>query len=49
MEAVLDVIMNLFQGIDLGKIFDSITGVATNHDLSSILGILADFYGGLFN
>lgn len=49
MGSVLDIIMNLFQGFDLTKVIGSIAGVAGNHDLGAIVGILTDFYGGLFN
>lgn len=49
MGSVLDIIMNLFQGFDLTKVIGSIVGVAGNHDLGAIVGILTDFYGGLFN
>lgn len=49
MGSVLDIIMNLFQGLDLEKVLGSITGVAGNHDLGAIVGLITDFFGGLFN
>lgn len=49
MDAVIDVLVNLFYGIDLEKVLGSVTGYAKNHDFGSIIGIIGDFYGGLFN
>lgn len=49
MAPIIDVLFNLFSGLDLQQILGSIMSASTTHDLGSILGILADFYGGLFN
>ncbi len=46
---IIDVLFNLFSGLDLQQILGSIMSQSTTHDLGSILSILADFYGGLFN
>lgn len=48
MEAVLDILFNLFEGADLSAILDSISGSLVEYDVSAVLDTFQSFFGGLF-
>ncbi len=47
MESILGILFNLFEGMDLALILDSIEGSLVEYDVSSVLDTFASFYGGL--
>lgn len=49
MEAILGILYNLFEGLDLAIILDSIEGSLVEYDVSSVLDTFASFYDGLLN
>lgn len=49
MEAILGILFNLFEGLDLANILDSIQGSLVEYDVSAVLDTISSFYGGLFN
>lgn len=48
MEAILDIVFNLFEGADLSAILDSIGGSLVEYDVSAVLDTFSSFFGGLF-
>ena len=48
MEAILDIIFNLFEGADLSAILGSIEGSLVEYDVSAVLDTVSSFFGGLF-
>ena len=49
MDSILGIIFNLFEGLDLSMILDSIEGSLVEYDVSSFLDTFASFYSRLFN
>ena len=49
MDAILGILFNLFEGLDLQAILSSIQGTLVEHDVSLVLDTIGSFYGGLFN
>lgn len=48
MEAILDIVFNLFEGADLSAILQSIEGSLIEYDVSVVLDTFQSFFGGLF-
>ncbi len=48
MESILGILFNLFEGLDLQLILESIKGTLVEHDVSTVLDTIGSFYGGLF-
>ncbi len=49
MDAIFGILFNLFEGLDLQLILESIEGTLVEHDVSVVLDTIGSFYGGLFN
>jgi hypothetical protein len=49
MDSILGILANLFDGIDLEMILQSIEGSLVEHGVSSVLDTIGSFYGGLFS
>ena len=49
MEAILDIIFNLFEGVELESIMDNMVGTLVEYDVSAVVDTVSDFFGGLFN
>lgn len=49
MDAVLDVIMNLFSGIELEGILSTMIGSLVEYDVSAVIDTVSSFFGGLFS
>lgn len=49
MDAILDVVMNLFSGIELEGVLNSMVGTLVEYDVSACLDTVVSFFGGLFN
>ena len=49
MDSILGILFNLFEGLDLSMILDSIEGSLVEYDVSSVLDTFASFYSGLLN
>ena len=49
MDAILGILANLFEGIDLEMIMQSIEGSLVEHSVSTVLDTIGSFYGGLFS
>ena len=49
MDAVIDIIMNLFEGIELEGILNSMVGSLVEYDVSVVLDTFSSFFAGLFN
>lgn len=48
MEAIFDIVLNLFEGADLNAILQSIEGSLVEYDVSAVLDTVGSFFGGLF-
>lgn len=48
MDAILDILFNLFEGADLVAILQSIEGSLVEYDVSAVVDTLQSFFGGLF-
>lgn len=48
MEAIFDIVLNLFEGVDLTKVLESISGSLVEYDVSAVLDTVGSFFGGLF-
>ncbi len=48
MDSILGILFNLFEGLDLQVILDSIEGSLVEHSVSTVLDTIGSFYGGLF-
>lgn len=48
MDAILDIVMNLFSGIELEGVLSSMVGTLIEYDVSSGLDTAISFLGGLF-
>ena len=48
MDSILGIVFNLFEGIELSTILDSIGGSLVEYDVSAVLDTLGSFFGGLF-
>ena len=48
MDSILGIVFNLFEGIELSTILDSISGSLVEYDVSVVLDTLGSFFGGLF-
>lgn len=48
MESILGILYNLFEGIDLAKILESIEGSLVEYDVSAVLDTCASFFAGFF-
>ncbi len=48
MEAILEIITNLFSGIDLDSIVQTISGFLAEYDFSAAFDTIVSFFGGLF-
>ncbi len=49
MDAIFNILFNLFEGVDLQVILDSIEGSLVEHSVSVVLDTIGSFYGGLFS
>ncbi len=49
MDSILGILFNLFEGLDLKIILDSIEGSLVEYDVSSVLDTFASFYDGLLH
>lgn len=49
MGSILGILFNLFEGLDLKMILDSIEGSLVEYDVSSVLDTFASFYDGLLH
>jgi hypothetical protein len=49
MDSILGILFNLFEGLDLAIILESIEGSLVEYDVSSVLDTLSSFYAGLFH
>lgn len=49
MDAVLDIIMNLFSGLELESALDTIIGSLIEYDVSACVDTIMSFFGGLFS
>ena len=47
MDAILDILFNLFEGVDLVAILEKV-GVLTEYDVSAVIETVVSFFGGLF-
>ena len=48
MDSILGIVFNLFEGIELSTILDSISGSLVEYDVSVVLDTFSSFFGGLF-
>ena len=48
MDAIFDIIMNLFSGVELEGVLSSMTGTLIEYDVSSMFDTAISFLGGLF-
>ena len=48
MDAVLDIVMNLFSGIELEGVLSSMVGTLVEYDVSAALDTIISFFGGAF-
>ncbi len=48
MDAIFDILFNLFEGADLNAILESIEGSLVEYDVSAVLDTVSSFFGGLF-
>ena len=48
MDAILDILFNLFEGADLAAILQSIEGSLVEYDVSAVVDTFQSFFGGLF-
>jgi hypothetical protein len=48
MEAIFDIVLNLFEGVDLTRVLESISGSLVEYDVSAVLDTVGSFFGGLF-
>jgi hypothetical protein len=48
MDSILGIVFNLFEGLDLSAILDSIGGSLVEYDVSVVLDTFSSFFGGLF-
>lgn len=48
MEAIIEIITNLFSGIELDGIMDTISGFLAEYDFSAAVDTIMSFFGGLF-
>ena len=48
MNAVLDILFNLFEGAELTSILEKISTLV-EYDVSAVIDTVSSFYGGLFN
>lgn len=49
MDSILGILYNLFEGLDLALILESIEGSLVEYDVSAVLDTFSSFYAGLFN
>lgn len=49
MDSILGILFNLFEGVDLEIILQSIEGSLVEHSVSTVLDTIGSFYGGLFS
>ncbi len=47
MDSILGILFNLFEGLDLSIILDSLGGSLVEYDVSSVLDTFTSFFGGL--
>lgn len=48
MDAILDILFNLFEGADLAAILQSIEGSLVEYDVSAVVDTFQSFFSGLF-
>ena len=49
MDSILGILFNLFEGLDLAIILESIEGSLVEYDVSSVTDTVSSFFAGLFN
>lgn len=49
MDAILDIVMNLFSGLELEGVLSSMVGFLIEYDVSSGIDTAISFFGGLFS
>jgi hypothetical protein len=47
MDSILGILFNLFEGLDLAIILESIEGSLVEYDVSSVVDTFSSFFGGL--
>ncbi len=47
MDAIIEVITNLFSDVDLGGIMDTVAGYLAKYDISEVIDTITSFFGGL--
>ncbi len=48
MDAIFDILFNLFEGADLSAILHSIEGSLVEYDVSAVVDTFQSFFGGFF-
>ncbi len=49
MDSILGILFNLFEGLDLAIILESIEGSLVEYDVSAVTDTVSSFFAGLFN
>lgn len=49
MDSILGILFNLFEGLDLAMILDSIEGSLVEYDVSAVVDTFSSFFAGLMN
>lgn len=48
MDAIIEILTNVFSDIELNGIIDNIAGFLTEYDVSAAIDTIVSFFGGIF-